>query len=41
MEAMKMTLVNIKSNLKEQAQDWQNNWSMLVNTDSQRLLSLK
>ena len=29
-----MILVNIKGNLKEQAQDWKDNWSVLVNADS-------
>ena len=41
MEIIKMMLVDIKGNLKEQAQNWRNNWSVLVNTDSQKLLPLK
>ena len=41
MEVIKMTLVNIKDNLEEQAQDWKENWSVLVNIDSQKLLLLK
>ena len=40
MKAIKITLINIKSNLKEQAQDWRDNWSVLVNTNSQKLLLL-
>ena len=34
METMKIILVNIKGNLEEQAQDWRNNWSVLVNVDN-------
>jgi len=41
MKAIKITLINIKSNLKEQAQDWRDNWSVLVNTNSQKLLLLE
>ena len=37
-ETIKMMLVNIKSNFKKQAQDWRNNWSVLINMDSQKLL---
>ena len=40
-EAIKMTLVNIKDNFKEQTQNWRNNWSVSVNADSQKLLPLK
>ena len=38
MEAIKMTLINIKENLKKQAIDQKNNWQVLVNADSQKLL---
>ena len=38
---IKMTLVDIKDNLKEQAQDWRENQSVLIKTDSQKLLPLK
>ena len=38
MEAIKITLVNIKGNFKEQAQDWKDNWSVLVNMDNQKSL---
>ena len=33
-----MMLINIKDNLKEQAQDWRENWSVSVKADSQKLL---
>ena len=36
-----MILVNIKSNFKEQAQDWRDNWNILVNTNSQKSLLQK
>jgi len=41
MEAIKITLVDIKSNLKEQAQNCKDNWSVLVKMDSQKSLPLK
>ena len=41
MEIIKKALVNIKDNLKKQAQNWRNNWSVSVNVDSQKLLPLK
>ena len=34
MEAIKMMLINIKDNFKEQAQNWRENWSVLVNVNS-------
>jgi len=40
-KAIKITLINIKDNFEKQAQNWRNNWSILVNTDSQKLLPLK
>ena len=40
-ETIKMILVNIKSNFKKQAQNWRENWSVLVNTDNQKSLPLK
>ena len=36
-----MILVDIKGNFEEQAQDWRDNWSVLVNADSQKLLPLR
>jgi len=38
MEAIKAILVNIKRNLKKQADDWKDNWEFTVNVDSQKLL---
>ena len=38
MEAIKAILVNIKGNLKKQADNWKNNWEFIVNADSQKLL---
>jgi len=34
MEAIKAILVNIKRNLKKQADDWRDNWEFTVNMDS-------
>jgi len=39
MEAIKAILVNIKGNLKKQADNWRDNWKFIVNVDSQKLLS--
>ena len=36
-----MTLVDIKNNFKKQAQNWRENWNILVKVDSQKLLPLK
>ena len=36
-----MILINIKDNLEEQVQNWRDNWNVLVNADSQKLLPLK
>ena len=36
-----MTLINIKGNLEKQAKNWRNNWQVLVNVDSQKLLPQK
>ena len=41
MEIIKIILIDIKGNLEEQAQNWRENWSVTVNTDSQKLLLLK
>ena len=41
MEVIKIILVDTKDNLKEQAQNWRDNWSMSVNVDSKKLLLLK
>ena len=41
MKAIKATLVNIKKNLKKQADDWKDNWEFTVNADSQKLLPQK
>ena len=41
MEAIKIILVDIKSNFKEQAQDWKDNQSVSVNMDSQKSLPQK
>jgi len=41
MEAIKAILVNIKRNLKKQADDWKDNWKFTVNADSQKLLPQK
>ena len=40
-KAIKMILINTKENLEEQAQDWRDNWSVLVNANNQKLLPLK
>jgi len=41
MEIIKAILVNIKGNLKKQADDWRDNWKFTVNADSQKLLPQK
>jgi len=38
MEAIKITLVNIKENLEKQTDNWKDNWEFIVNADSQKLL---
>ena len=38
MEIIKAILVNIKGNLKKQADDWRDNWEFIVNVDNQKLL---
>ena len=38
METIKMTLVNIKGKFKEQAVNWKDNWHILINVNSQKLL---
>jgi len=38
MEAIKITLVDIKGNFKEQAVDWRDNWQISVKVDSQKSL---
>ena len=40
MKTIKKILVDIKDNFEEQAQNWKDNWNVLVNTDSQKLLPL-
>jgi len=37
-KAIKTTLVNIKRNLKKQANDWRDNWEFTVNANSQKSL---
>jgi len=41
METIKATLVNIKGNLKKQADNWRDNWKFTVNMDSQKSLPQK
>jgi len=41
MKVIKAILVNIKGNLKKQANDWRDNWEFTVNVDSQKLLLQK
>ena len=38
MKAIKAILVNIKGNLKKQADDWRDIWEFIVNVDSQKSL---
>jgi len=40
-KAIKTILVNIKRNLKKQADDWRDNWEFIVNADSQKSLPQK
>ena len=41
MKAIKQALVNIKDNLKRQAQNWKKNWSVLVPVNNQKTLLLE
>jgi len=40
-KAIKTILVNIKGNLKKQADNWRDNWEFTVNVDSQKSLPQK